>query len=95
MKRSKKSPYACLDSRHPFVSAIPSLRSESLAPGGEITDGQPLDRDPWKQWTDLREAVIGRQLCSDVSPLVFLLNKVGPSRLWRLEIYTLTAAVML
>ena len=40
-------------------------------------EGQPLDRAPWKAWSELREAVVGRQLFTSLDPLLFLVNKVG------------------
>ena len=40
-------------------------------------EGQPLDRPPWKAWSELREAVVGRQLFTSLDPLLFLVNKVG------------------
>lgn len=51
--------------------------------GGELAEGQPLDREPWKAWSKLREAVIGRELFTTLYPLVFLVNKVpSPQPSW-------------
>lgn len=45
--------------------------------GGELAEGQPLDREPWAAWTKLRDAVMGRQLLTSVTPLLFVVNKVA------------------
>lgn len=44
--------------------------------GGELAKGQPLDRQPWKDWTELREYVIEQQDFSNLQPVAFVMNKV-------------------
>lgn len=44
--------------------------------GGELAEGQPLERQPWKDWTELRELVIKEQDFPDLQPIAFVMNKV-------------------
>ena len=44
--------------------------------GGELAEGQPLSRQPWKDWTELRELVVEEHNFPSLNPVAFVMNKV-------------------